>query len=186
MIADHLNRHGLIRADDSILIIIDVQERLVPAVAEKDALVDNIRRLAAFSAIADIPVVLTEQGKLGPTMQSIRESLPQATTLEKIHFDCFASPGFPEKIAETGRTTLLLTGLEAHICVAQTALHALPKYKVHVVADAISSRSIRNRDIAIMRMAQAGATITTTEMLIYELLQRAGTDQFRAALSLVK
>jgi nicotinamidase-related amidase len=93
---------------------------------------------------------------------------------------------FEHNIKRLERKTLILAGVEAHICVAQTALHALPSFKVHVLADAIGSRTIENRDLAIERMRQAGATITSTEMFIYEILQRAGTDNFRAALQLVK
>ena len=84
------------------------------------------------------------------------------------------------------RKTLILTGVETHICVSQTALDALPHFDVHTISDAVSSRDLNNRDIALERMRQIGATISSTEMVIYELLQRAGTDEFRSALKLVK
>jgi len=86
----------------------------------------------------------------------------------------------------TGRKTLILAGVEAHICVAQTALHALPFYNVQIVSDAVSSRLTDNRAVALLRMRDAGATITSTEMFIYEIVQKAGTDEFRSILSLVK
>ena len=85
-----------------------------------------------------------------------------------------------------GRKTLILTGVETHICIAQTALSAIPKFKVQVVSDAVSSRLLDNWAIGLERMRQSGVTITSTEMLIFELLERAGTDEFRATLKLMK
>jgi nicotinamidase-related amidase len=89
-------------------------------------------------------------------------------------------------VKKIGKKILVLTGVEAHICVAQTALHALSSYDVQVISDAVSSRTADNRSIALLRMRDAGATITSTEMFIYEILQKAGTDEFRAVLPFVK
>jgi len=106
--------------------------------------------------------------------------------IEKISFNCFLSAEFEERIKQLKRKTLILVGAEAHICVAQTALHALSSFTVHVVKDAVGSRTAENRNIAIERMQQAGAIITSTEMFIYEVLERAGTDRFKEVLQLVK
>jgi nicotinamidase-related amidase len=81
---------------------------------------------------------------------------------------------------------LVIAGVESHICVAQTAIYALPDFNVHIISDAVSSRTSKNRHIALERMKQAGAVISSTEMFIYEILQKAGTDAFKATLQLVK
>jgi nicotinamidase-related amidase len=179
--------HGhLINREDSILVVIDVQERLMPVIANRDGVIDNVVRLLKFSQIIGLPVILTEQEKLGDTLPQIPEARPDLQPIRKLDFDCFGCQGFVEKISSLGRNTLVLTGVEAHICVAQTALHAVPDHTVHVVSDATSSRREENWKVGLERMRQAGVVITSTEMVIYELLQRAGTDEFRDVLPLVK
>jgi nicotinamidase-related amidase len=101
-------------------------------------------------------------------------------------FNCFFCGSFAEKIDQLQRRTLILSGIEAHICVTQTALWANPQFRVQVVSDAISSRAPENVSVAIERMRSSGVTITSTEMVIYELLQTAGTDEFKAMLPYVK
>ena len=181
-----INRALLLDKDDSLLVIIDMQERLFPVMADKEKILDNAIRLVKFSRIMGLPVLLTEQQKLGDTIPEIREELTDVEPIEKLEFDCFRSDLFNEKLAQLNRKSLIITGVEAHICVTQTALHALSEYRVHVVSDAISSRSLHNWEVALRRMEQAGVTITSTEMVIYELLGKAGTDTFREVLQLVK
>jgi nicotinamidase-related amidase len=176
----------LLRREDSLLVMIDLQERLVPAMAEKEKLVENVVRLARFSRIIGLPVIVTEQQKLGSTLPEIRDFLGNPEPVPKVDFNCFGEAMFSEKIQPFRRNTIILTGIETHICVAQTALHGLSEYRVHVVGDAVSSRTLQNRDVALRRMEKEGVTITSTEMLIYELLQKAGTDEFREVLKLVK
>lgn len=177
---------GLLRREDAVLLVIDVQERLLPAIADGDAVAANIVKLLRFAQIIELPVILTEQQKLGPTVAPIRAEIPGEEPISKIEFGCFACPDFEEAVQASGRNTLVLSGIEAHICVAQTALGAIPEYGVHVVSDAISSRSLDDKKVALKRMLHAGVTITSTEMLMYELLGQAGTDEFRAVLKLVK
>jgi nicotinamidase-related amidase len=177
---------GFITRDNCLLVVIDVQEKLMPAIAGREAVMANIVRLARFAGIVGIPVVVTEQEKLGLTVPEVRECLPGENPVKKVHFNCLSCHDFRDRVHGSGRKTLVLTGAEAHICVAQTALHAMPGYNVHVVADAISSRVPENREIALKRMMQEGALITSTEMFIYEILGRAGTDEFKAVLPLVK
>jgi nicotinamidase-related amidase len=177
---------GLVAKEDCVLIVIDVQDRLMPAISGKEALLQNALRLLKFSQLLDIPVVITEQEKLGSTLSEVTSEAESINVIEKVHFNCFMSGEFEHTIQKLERKTLILLGVEAHICVSQTALYALQSFKVHIIADAIGSRTIANRDIAIERMRQAGAIITSTEMFIYEALQRAGTDKFKAALQLVK
>jgi isochorismate hydrolase len=177
---------GLIEGEDSLLVIIDMQEKLFPVMAEKEALADQVMKLVRFSKIVGLPVIMTEQEKLGPTLPEIKGELTSLSPVPKVDFNCFGCEAFVKKIQALNRRTLILCGIEAHICVAQTALHAASDYEVHVVADAIASRSPENRRIALERMSRRGIAITSTEMVIYELLKRAGTDTFREVLKLVK
>ena len=168
------------------MVIIDMQERLIPVIAEKEKIIENVVRLVKFSHIIGLPVVLTEQQKLGKTVPEIGQLFKDVQPISKLEFDCFGSGDFAKHVSEQNKGALIITGVEAHVCVAQTALSGLSDYTVHVVSDAISSRSLHNREVALHRMGQNGVTITSTEMVIYELLGKAGTDTFREALALVK
>jgi nicotinamidase-related amidase len=186
-----MNRTGpsssaLIKREESLLVIIDMQERLVPAVSERERVVENTLRLVRFARIAGLPVLVTEQQKLGDTLPEIREALGGFKPFPKLEFNCFGSGAFAEAVGRLDRGTMILAGVEAHICVAQTALHGVSEYRVQVVSDAVSSRDPWNKEISLRRMEQAGVTVTTTEMVIYELLEKAGTDEFREVLKLVK
>lgn len=176
----------LITREDSVLVVIDVQEKLLPVIAEKEKVTDNVVRLLKSAQIMGLPLILTEQEKLGNTVPEILDAAQHLSPIRKLDFNCFGCQDFVDQVSRLGRKTLILAGVEAHICVAQTALGAIPDYIVHVVSDATSSRSLDNWKVALKRMRQAGVVITSTEMVIYELLQRAGTDEFRAVLPLVK
>lgn len=176
---------SIVDRQDSLLIIIDVQNKLMPVIAESENILQNIIRLIKVCNLTGVPVVVTEQEKLGNTVTEIKSRL-SGKAIQKIHFNCFSCEDFSEQVKNTGRKTLILTGVEAHICIAQTALAALPFYSVMVVSDAVSSRLTDNKNIALRRLRDAGAVITSTEMFIYEILQKAGTDEFRAILPLVK
>ncbi len=171
---------------ECVLVVIDVQDKLMPVITEKENVLSNIIRLIRVCHLTDIPIVVTEQEKLGNTVMEIKNELSTETAIQKVHFNCFSCEDFVRQVKEAGRKTLILAGVEAHICVTQTALNALPSYDVQVVSDAISSRTIDNRNVALLRMRDAGATITSTEMFIYEIVQKAGTDEFRSVLPLVK
>lgn len=183
---EELARHLFATREDSLLLIIDMQERLVPAMSQPEKIVGNAKRLLALSRLMSLPVVLTEQEKLGPTIPELKEGAKDYDPISKLAFNCFSSVPFAARVRETGRHTLIVAGIEAHICVAQTALWAHPRFNVHVVSDAISSRSPENLSVAIERMRAGGLVITSTEMVIYEMLQKAGTDEFRAMLPLIK
>ncbi len=183
--AYHL-RHGLIRAEESVLVVIEMQEKLFSAMAEKEKLLENLLRLVKFARILDLPVVVTEMEKLGNTLPQVMGELEGVRPIVRSQFNCFGSQAFSSRIHELKRGVLILAGIEAHICVAQTALHAVPAYRVHVIGDAISSRTLENRKVALERMAQGGVTISSTEMVIYELLTHSGTEAFKRTLKLVK
>lgn len=177
---------GLITRDNCVLVIIDVQEKLVPVISDKERVVENVIKLSSFAQIIGMPVILTEQVGLGLTLPRVRKELSRVQAMSKVHFNCFFCKEFSDEIEKAGRKTLIVAGIEAHICVAQTALYALPDFNVHIISDAVSSRTSENCHVALERMGRAGAVISSTEMFIYELLQKAGTDEFKTVLQLVK
>jgi nicotinamidase-related amidase len=124
---------------------------------------------------------------LGPSVAAIKDVAVDAEFFEKIHFSCTREPGVVDKLKATGRQQIILTGMEAHVCVLQTALGLLEAgFDVFLVADATSSRTPENRQAAIERLRHAGVHIATTEMVLFEWLEKAGTAAFRAALPLIK
>ncbi len=179
-----IQEQALLKRDRCLLVVIDAQQRLMPVIHEHQGITENLVRLARFAGIIDLPVVVTEQQKLGSTLPELARHLPEPVS--KISFDCFGCPEFVRALDDLGRDTLVLTGVESHICVAQTALSALGRYRVQVVSDAVGSRSPHNLEVALRRLQAAGVEITSTEMFIYELLGRAGTEEFKATLPLVK
>jgi nicotinamidase-related amidase len=179
-------REPLLRREDCVLVVIDAQEKLMPVIAERESITDNLLRLVKFAGIIGLPVMVSEQMKLGPTLEPLVAELKDVRAIEKTTFDCLACQPFRDHLARLDRGTLLLAGVEAHICVAQTALGAAGRFRVQVVADASGSRAPANRDLAFARLRMNGVTITSTEMLIYELLGQAGTAEFKATLPLVK
>jgi nicotinamidase-related amidase len=185
-----MDRHyELARAEDSLLLVIDPQEKLVKMIHNREEVVQTITRLLKFAAIFDIPVVLTEhypQG-LGFTVDEVRESLPHYQPIVKRIFSCFGLPEFREALAASGRKRLLVVGIETHICVCQTVLDALHLgYQAHVVADGVGTRKPLDHEIALARMRHAGAVVTTSEALLYEVTERADTEEFKRLLELVK
>ncbi len=186
MAVKRTSRYLTLSRNQSILVIIDMQERLLPVIADKQKVVENALRLVKFAHIVGLPIILTEQQNLGKTIAELRVELKNIEPIVKWEFDCFESRAFVERLGQQKRKTLIIAGIEAHICVAQTALHALSYYKVQVVSDAVSSRSTHNWETALQRMRQVGVIVTSTEMAIYELLGRAGTDEFREVLKLVR
>ena len=176
----------LIDRDDCALIVIDIQDKLLPFIAHKELMVANVVRLIKFAKIINMPVIVTEQEKLGETIPEIKTELTDPQPIRKIFYSCFKCEPFVESLRKLGKKTLILTGMETHICIMQTALHALPEFNVHIISDAVSSRFVNNWELGIERMRKAGAVISSTEMVIFELLGRAGTDEFRATLPLVR
>ena len=179
----------LIDRHQSLLLIVDIQEKLAPAIHEGAAAIANNQRLLAAADRLGVPIVVSEQyvRGLGPTVQDLQPLPPRAQRFEKMHFSCAREPGFLDLIADSGRRRIIVTGMEAHVCVLQTVLGLLDAgYAVCLIEDATSSRTPANRAAAISRMREAGADIVTTEMVLFEWLARAGTDEFRTLLPLIK
>lgn len=171
----------LIGREGAVLIVIDVQEILLPKIAEKEKIVANIVKLIGFSKICGIPIVLTEQYPkgLGKTVKEIKDEIQDVVPIEKTSFSCFGAQEFKDVLVKMKISNLILTGIEAHVCVTQTALEALDNYRVCVISDAVSSRALGNVQIGLQRMRDGGATISSTEMVMYEILRDARTDEFR-------
>ena len=176
----------LVNPQDCMLIVIDVQKKLTAHIAETTKIVGKILKLIRLARLIEVPVLVTEQENLGDTIDEIRLELTGNTPVRKLSFSCFGEESFSRRLATYDRRTLILTGIEAHICVAQTALGAPSGFRSVVVADAAASRSAFDKETAMARLKDNGITITSTDMLMYELLQTAGTDTFRAALPLLK
>ncbi|MBW7997209.1 MAG: hydrolase [Candidatus Glassbacteria bacterium] len=173
----------------TLLVVVDLQQRLVPVIDSHEAVVANCARLIEGCRVLGVPVIFSEQYPrgLGPTVEQLRKLAGDDEIAEKITFSCLRDRALAETVAETGRDTLLVCGVEAHVCVTQTVLDALEAgYRVHVAADATGSRSPENKRVALERLAVEGATVTTTESALFELLKKAGTDEFRQISKLVK
>ncbi len=179
-------RSWLARRHDSVLVVIDVQDKLLRHIHGGEAVLDRAVRLVRAARTLGVPIVWTEQEKLGGTAARLARELDGLEPVRKLSFGCFGCEPFVQALEATGRHTLVLAGIEAHICVAQTAFQGLQAFDVHVVADAVGSRKPLDRDTALARLGRAGAVVTTWEAVVYEWLERAGTDTFRAVLPLVK
>ena len=172
---------------NALLFICDAQTRLLPAMHEAESIERNIITLAILARRLELPVVVSEQNpaKIGGTTETIAAALGEFEAVEKMRFSAW--PDARVIIEASGRHTVLLCGLEAHICVCQSALDLLDNgYTVFAAHDAIGARRAQNHRVGWQRMTNAGALPSSTESAIYELLGEAGTDDFRALLKLVK
>lgn len=179
----------LIRREKSLLLVVDIQEKLAPAISESQAAVANNIRLLTGARQLGVPSFVSEQyvRGLGPSLAEIRDAAVAARFFEKMHFSCTGEPGIIELLRASGRQQVVLTGMEAHVCVLQTAFGLIEAgFSVFLVADATSSRSPESRTAAIERMRAGGVHIVTSEMVLFEWLEEAGTDDFRAILPLIK
>lgn len=177
---------------DAALLVVDVQERLAAAMPEttlKQA-VRNIVNLLEAAKTLGIPVLATEQYPkgLGPTVADVGAALAGATApIAKTEFSCAANPAVVEAIVQSKRRQILVCGMEAHVCVFQTVRDLFERgYQPHVVADAVTSRTEENRQAGLRLMERLGATVTTTETAIFDLLGRAGTPEFKKMSALLK
>ncbi len=172
----------LIHPDKSFLLAVDIQEKLLPAIHEKQRLVDDCRWLIEIANILKVPVLASEQypAGLGRTIVELRELLPDGQYMEKTHFSCLAEPSCRETIDNLGRDQAVIIGTEAHVCVLQTVLELKQRDKeVYVVAECVSSRKLDDKNRALERMRACGVHIVSREMVAFEWMQRAGTETFR-------
>ncbi len=177
-----------LRRDGTVLLVVDIQERLLPAIFEGDRCTDAAVGMVRAAQVLALPILVTEQypAGLGPTVERLRAVLGAVPVFEKTRFSSCIDTVLAQ-LRELDRPSLLVVGIEAHVCVQQTVLDLLRLgWRVYVCADAVSSRRPLDRDTAIARMREAGAIITTTESAIFELLGEAGTETFKKILKIVK
>ena len=183
---------ALCRVEESVLLIVDIQERLAAAMPEdsRETVFRNAGILLDAARLLDVPVILTEQYPkgLGPTASAVTTHLGgQVERLEKTVFSCCGADDFSNRLASTGRRQVLIAGMEAHVCVLQTALELLGDgHEVFVVEDAICSRNPANHHNAVERIRQAGGLIASTESVVFEWLRHAGHEHFKTISKLVR
>jgi nicotinamidase-related amidase len=172
------------------LVVVDLQQKLLPAIAESERVLHNSLLLLRLAQILELPVLLTTQYRrgLGATVPEVTAAAPGVEPLDKVSFGCFGSEDFLARLRSLdGRDQLLVAGIESHICVAQTVLGALESgYQVHVASDAVGSRAESNRQIGLSRMERAGALLSSAEMAAYELLARSDGHAFKQMLPYLK
>lgn len=179
----------MITPKETLLLIIDVQGRLAQSVVQSAALESNISKLVRACSILDVPILLTEQYPkgLGHTINSLKELLPGNVAVEKLSFSCCGAPEFMRQLRSFNRNDILVVGIEAHVCVYQTAVELVEfGYNVHLVTDGVSSRTEENRQLGIRCIEKAGASLTSTEMAVFELLRLAEGDRFKAISKIIK
>lgn len=179
----------LLEREQTVLVLVDFQEKLVPIMAQSQRTIDNTIALIHLSGLFHLPVILTEQFPrwLGPTIPEIRECLPVYDPIPKMEFNCCEAKGFNERIETVTARSIILIGLESHICVFQTCFSLLKKgYTVHVPQDAVDSRQEENRRVGLDLMEDAGAIITSTEAVIYQILKKAGTSEFKKMMKIIR
>jgi nicotinamidase-related amidase len=179
----------LLAAHASALLVIDLQARLVPVLHLPDELIARCDILLRAAARLDVPVLATEQYPrgLGHLVPSVRELVGPDRIVPKIAFSAMRDPEPAERIAMLGRGTLVVIGAEAHVCVLQTVLDLLARgRKVAVVADGVGTRRPLDKEVALVRMRRAGAQIVTSDMVVFEWMERAGTDDFRELIPLLR
>jgi len=175
--------------DRTVLVLIDVQEKLAPLMYERDALVRAQSQLLKGAAALRLPVIWMEQlpDKMGATIPELRERLAGLTPLSKGAFSCCGEPAFRDALRTTGQTHILLAGIESHVCVYQTAVDLIADgFKVKIVADAVSSRTAANRQAGLDAARAAGADLTTVEMILFELMRDSSHPAFREILKIVR
>ncbi|MBY0545693.1 MAG: hydrolase [Candidatus Obscuribacterales bacterium] len=179
----------ILDSKQAMLLIVDVQESFRKQLRDLDNLTRNITILAEAAKILKLPVVLTEQYPqgLGKTISEIAACLGEHKYFEKTAFSCCQATGFLDMLDGLGRTQVIICGIEAHVCVNQTA-HELMQhdYSVHVVSDAIASRNPKNKELGWEKMISSGAIPSAVEIALFEMLGESGTEQFKAVQRLVK
>ncbi len=171
------------------LVVVDVQKKLMEVMRRRQTVVENIIRLLHLSKLFNLPVTLTEQypRMIGTTLPEIKDVLPSYEPIEKMDFNCCDVKHFNNSLKSTGSKTIILTGVETHICILQTCITLLERgYNVFVPQDAVDSRTEENWQVGLGLMKDAGAVITSTETVVFQMLEKAGTKEFKEMLKIIK
>lgn len=179
----------MISVEDTALVVIDVQGKLAKIVHESESVVQEIERLIKGAQILNVPIIWMEQYPegLGPTIEQLKNHLNDEVYISKRTFSACLEEDFMDEVKKLGRKSFLVTGIEAHVCVYQTVRDLLAeKYDVELVLDAVSSRTEANRNIGIEKMRSLGASITSTEMALFDLMKTSKHPKFREVSHLIK
>jgi nicotinamidase-related amidase len=175
--------------EEAAAVVIDIQERLLPHIYEGEIILSNTLKLISGLKILSVPLLITQQYTkgLGPTVPSIINLFPEIRHVEKVTFSCCGEPAFEKEIERLNKNIIILCGIETHVCVLQTCLDLLASGKRPVIVeDCVSSRKVNDKIVAIGRMRQEGAIITTFESLLFELTGLAGNDIFKSISAIVR
>lgn len=175
--------------ENSLLLVVDFQQAMLKVMAGWEEIAGRVNQLCRAAEKLDVPILLTEQYKkgLGPTIPEVLQEISSPEIFPKEHFSACLEPDFLPAIASLYRPEIIVCGMETHVCVLQTGLDLISAgFRVHLVADAVASREERNRQIATELLRDAGAIITSTEIVIFQWARRANTDDFRRILPIVK
>ena len=179
----------MLKSQDSVLIIVDVQGKLAHRMHRKEVLFEQLQKLIQGAQVLSVPILWVEQNPegLGPTIPEIADLLSDVEPIPKLSFSCRGCDGFMQALRFLNRGQILIAGIETHVCVYQTAMDLLSSgYEVQIVADAVSSRTEENRKIGLNRIKDAGGALTSTEMALFEMLKVAEGAQFKEILNIVK
>jgi nicotinamidase-related amidase len=179
----------MIKKDDCVLLVLDIQGTLFTTMYKKDEMLEVSLKMIEFAKKTGIPIVATEQYPkgLGPSLPEIQKALPEVEFMPKTSFSCFGEEKFDAKLRALGRKTVIVVGMETHICVNQTTLDGIAKgYHMYLIADAITSFSKFDTKMAFRRLRAAGATIATSEMAMFEILRVAKTPDFKKCFDMLK
>jgi len=179
----------MLNPESTILVVVDLQEKLAAVIDGKEAVIEGNVRIISGCTILGIPILWTEQNPkgLGPTVPEVRELLTDSLRITKFSFSCCGEGSFVSAIEDLNRRQVLVTGMEAHVCVYQSVADLVGMgYEVQVVADAVSSRTAENKAVGLARCQYVGGSITSVETALFELLKKAEGDKFKEMLKIVK
>lgn len=179
----------MLTQDQTVFVLVDVQGKLAEIVYESDAMLNNLSNIINGLEVLDIPIVWLEQNpkRLGPTVSQVSKQIQTAKPLGKMSFNARENDSFLDALKATGRNQVLLGGIEAHICIFQTAMDLTELgYDVQVITDAVSSRTAANKEVALHRLASENIALTSVEMCLFELMKTAEHEKFKEILPFVK
>lgn len=177
----------MLNREEALLAVIDIQGNLYLAMDEKEFLLANTAKLIKGINSLEIPIILTEQVKIGPTIPELARLMPDVKPIIKNSFSCCGDAQFLEALIASGKKQVLVCGIEAHVCAYQTSMDLMERgYEVYVVADAVSSRTAGNREIGIQKLLASGAILTSTEMALFELLKTATDPKAKDLFRIIK
>lgn len=185
-----MSRHPFTaRREDSLLLVIDIQQAMLKVIQDWEGITRKVNQLTRAADRLDVPIVLTEQYPkgLGATIPQVMEAIRSPRVYHKEHFSACREEGFVDALRSFDRPRIILVGMEAHVCVLQTGLDLIHAgFQVQVAADAVSSRTVFNRDVGIQLLRQAGAVVTTAEIVMFQWIHRSNTEEFRKVHPLLK